>query len=144
MSSSLRALHPLANKLRFLLALSLAIQLPTFADAGTYEVANSTGLPLFPYLSRAAMDQVTKTDTLGRRCSRFAGETSYPLDKVEAWYRTALVRASETDLTNDERYKRYAALTGIKLALGIDYVTVFRVAAGAATSIELFRCSPLP
>ncbi len=103
-------------------------------------VANLTGLPLFPYLSRAAMDPLTRTDTLGRWCSRFAGETAYPLDKVEAWYRTALKRASETDLTNDRRYQRYTNLAGIKLALGIDYVTVFRVAGGAMTSIELFHC----
>jgi hypothetical protein len=112
--------------------------------ASTYQAVNSTGLPLFPYLSRAGMDQLTHTDTMGHWCSRFAGETSYPLEKVEAWYRTAMLRASETDLTNDDRYKPYAALAGIKLALGIDYVTVFRVASGAATSIELYRCSPNP
>jgi hypothetical protein len=110
--------------------------------AQTHEVTNTTGLPLFPYLSRASMDPVTRTDTMGHWCSRFAGETSYPLDKVEAWYRSAMLRASETDLTNDDRYKPYTALVGIKLALGIDYVTVFRAADGAATSIELYRCSP--
>jgi hypothetical protein len=87
------------------------------------------------------MDKLTRTDTLGHRCSRFAAESTYPLDKVEAWYRTAMTRASETDLTNDDRYKGYAALSGIKLAIGIDYVTVFRIANGAVTSIELFRCS---
>jgi hypothetical protein len=112
--------------------------------AQTYPVANSTGLPLFPYLNRGAMDQLTHTDTMGHWCSRFAGETSYPLEKVQAWYRAAMLRASETDLTNDDRYKPYTALAGIKLALGIDYVTVFRVAGGAATSIELYRCSPNP
>jgi hypothetical protein len=105
-------------------------------------IPNYTGLPLFPYLSRAAMDPLTQTDTLGRSCSRFAGQTPYALDKVESWYRIALKRASETDLNDDLRYKTTANLTGIKLALGIDYVTVFRVVGAAATSIELFRCSP--
>ena len=125
---------------RGLALLAAAHLLGAAAHAQNREVANLTGLPLFPYLSRAAMDPLTQTDTLGRWCSRFAGETSYPLEKVEAWYRTALLRASETDLTNDERYKRYASLAGIKLAVGINYVTVFRVAGGAATTIELFHC----
>lgn len=106
------------------------------------EVKNYTGLPAFPSLSRAAMDRVSKTDTLGHWCSRFAAETSFPLDKVEAWYRKALVSASETDLTNDRTYKPYPGLNGIKLALGIDYVTVFRMTGQTNTSIELFRCSP--
>jgi hypothetical protein len=119
---------------------ALRAQTPAESPGGTHVVANLTGLPLFPYLNRAAMDPVARTDTLGRWCSRFAGETTYPLDKVEAWYRTALLRASETDLTNDDRYKSFVALAGIKLAVGINYVTVFRVANGAATSIELFHC----
>jgi hypothetical protein len=84
---------------------------------------------------------LTKTDTLGRWCSRFSAQTSYPLDVVETWYRKALVSASETDLTHDETYKNYPKLSGIKLAVGIDYVTVYRAANQAATSIELFRCS---
>ncbi len=96
---------------------------------------------MFPSLSRAAMDKLTKTDTLGHWCSRFAAETSYPLDAVEEWYRKALARASETNLTNDATYQPYPGLSGIKLALGIDYVTVFRVRGQTSTSIELFRCS---
>ncbi len=105
-------------------------------------VNNYTGLPVFPSLSRAAMDKLTKTDTLGRWCSRFTAETSYPLDAVEDWYRKALATASETNLTNDATYKPYPGLSGIKLAVGIDYVTVFRVSGQTSTSIELFRCSP--
>jgi hypothetical protein len=110
--------------------------------AAAYPVQNLTGLPVFPSLSKAAMDTVSKTDTLGRWCSRFAAETSYPLDKVEAWYRKALVNASETNLADDDKYKPLPGLNGIKLALGIDYVTLFRVAGQAGTSIELFKCSP--
>jgi len=110
--------------------------------ARCYDVSNVTGLPVFPSLSRAAMDTVSKTDKLGRWCSRFAAESPYPLDKVEAWYRKALLNASETNLADDGNYKPYPGLTGIKLALGIDYVTVFRVAGQTGTSIELFKCSP--
>ncbi len=106
------------------------------------DVRNFTGLPVFPALEQAAMDTVSKTDKLGHWCSRFAAATSYPLDKVEEWYRKALIHPSETDLSDDVDYRRYRALTGIKLALGIDYVTVFRIAGQTGTSIELFRCSP--
>jgi hypothetical protein len=106
------------------------------------DVYNLTGLPAYPNLNRAKMDAVAKTDTLGRWCTRFAGETFDRLDVVEAWYRKALVSASETDLNNDENYKNYFKLSGIKLALGIDYVTVYRTANQSTTSIELFRCSP--
>jgi hypothetical protein len=45
-------------------------------------------------------------------------------------------------VNNDERYKNYLKLSGIKLSLGIDSVTVFRAANQSSTSIEMFRCSP--
>jgi hypothetical protein len=122
-------------------AAALTAQLLPLVCAGASAVQNLTGLPVYPNLSAAAMDSVVKTDTLGRWCSRFSAETSYPLDVVETWYRRALASASETDLTHDERYKIYPRLSGIKLALGIDYVTIFKVANQTATSIELFRCS---
>lgn len=87
------------------------------------------------------MDTVTKTDALGHWCMRFAAETFDSLDLVEDWYRKALPGASETDLNHDERYKGYFKLSGIKLGIGIDSVTVFRAADQSHTSIELFRCS---
>jgi hypothetical protein len=105
-------------------------------------VYNLTGLPLYPNLSRAKMDGVARTDTLGHWCNRFAAETFDRLDVVQDWYRKALIKASETDLNNDERYTSLVKLSGIKFALGIDYVTVFRSANQTTTSIELFRCSP--
>jgi hypothetical protein len=105
------------------------------------EVYNLTGLPAYPNLNTAKMDEVSKTDKLGRWCSRFAASTFDPLDAVETWYRKALWGASETDLNNDENYASAAKLAGIKLALGIDYVTVYRRADQPFTSIELFRCS---
>jgi hypothetical protein len=60
---------------------------------------------------------------------------------VEAWYRRALPGANETDLNHDERYRNYLKLKGIKLAQGIDSVTVYTTANQSTTSIELFRCS---
>jgi hypothetical protein len=106
------------------------------------DVYNLTGLPVYPRLSRAKMDNVARTDAVGHRCTRFAAETFDSLEIVEAWYRKALVGASETDLNHDERYKIYQGLLGIKLAVGVDSVTVFKTANQSTTSIELFRCSP--
>ena len=111
------------------------------AIAPAQPVYNLTGLPLYPNLSRAKMDGVARTDALGHWCNRFAAETFDRNDVVQDWYRKALVNASETDLNNDERYKSLVKLSGIKLALGIDYVTVYRTANQTTTSIELFRCS---
>ena len=103
-------------------------------------VNNLTGLPAYPNLNQASMDAVARTDALGHWCIRFVGATSDSVDVVEAWYRKALVNVSETDLTNDERYK-YDKLSGIKMAVGINYVTVYRLAAQPPTTIELFRCT---
>jgi hypothetical protein len=112
------------------------------AIAPAQSVYNLTGLPLYPNLSRAKMDGAAKTDALGHWCSRLAAETFDRLDVVQGWYRKALVNASETDLSHDERYKSLIMLSGIKLALGIDYVTIYRIANQTTTSIELYRCSP--
>ena len=103
-------------------------------------VINLTGMPAYPNLSSAAMDRVLKTETFGRWCARFTAETADSLSSVESWYRKALLRASETDLTKDNQYKIYPNLAGIKLALGIDYVAVYR-ASNQETTIELHRCS---
>jgi hypothetical protein len=100
-----------------------------------------TGLPVYPYLAAADMDTVARTDTLGHWCIRFTAEASGPLQVVEDWYRKALVNPSETNLRNDQRYRDYADLSGVKLAVGIDYVTVFRIGNQSTTSIELFKCS---
>jgi hypothetical protein len=112
------------------------------AIASAQPVYNLTGLPLYPNLSRAKMDGVARTDALGHWCNRLAAETFDRLDVVQDWYRKALVNASETDLNNDERYKSLIKLSGIKLALGIDYITIYRTANQTTTSIELYRCSP--
>jgi hypothetical protein len=120
------------------LALSLLCVSALAAGADVY---NSTGLPLYPNLSRAKMDGVAKTDALGHWCIRLAADTTDRLEVVEAWYRKALVGANETDLNHDERYRNYINLNGIKLAQGIDSVTVYTTANRSSTSIELFRCS---
>jgi len=104
-------------------------------------VYNLTGLPVYPNLRSAKMDNVVKTDAVGHWCARFSAETFDRLEVVEDWYRKALVSASETDLNHDERYRNLVNLVGIKLAVGIDSVTVYRSANHSTTSIELFRCS---
>jgi hypothetical protein len=128
-------------ELRMLTTVLACILMGAASKVSAAGVYNATGLPAYPNLIRAKMDDVARTDALGHWCIRFAADTFDRLDLVQAWYRTALAGASETDLTHDERYRSYAGLSGIKLALGIDSVTVFRTANQSTTSIELFRCS---
>src|ERR1700733_372275 len=127
------------GSIAILLAFSL---LSTAPDALAREVYNLTGLPVYPYLTTADMDDVARTDTMGHWCTRFTAQASAPLEVVEDWYRKALVNASETNLRNDQRYRDYLNLTGIKLAVGVDYVTVFRNGNQPTTSIEQSKCSP--
>jgi hypothetical protein len=120
--------------------LALLTVCPGAALPANSVVDNLTGLPAYPNLTSAAMEKLLKTETFGRWCARFTGATSDPLSIVESWYRKALIRASETDLAKDNEYKIYANLSGIKLALGIDYVAIYR-ASNQQTTIELHRCS---
>lgn len=103
-------------------------------------VANVTGLPAYPNLDKAAMDDVLRTEALGRWCARFTATTADSLSVVEDWYRKTLMRASETDLERDERFQVHPLLSGIKLALGRDYVAVYRLP-NQPTTIELHRCT---
>jgi hypothetical protein len=113
---------------------------PGAALPATSAIDNLTGLPTYPNLSSAEMDKVYKTETFGRWCARFTATTPDSLPSVEAWYRKALIRASESDLAKDERYRLYPNLSGVKLALGIDYVALYRTS-NQQTNIELHRCS---
>jgi hypothetical protein len=138
----IRTMPAARSQFKLIVPLALVMFLAVASLAASEEVQNLTGLPVYPNLSKAMMDPTAKTDAFGRWCTRFSAETSYPIDIVEAWYRKALVGASETDLTHDRTYGNYIQLSGIKLALGVDYITVFKVTNQAPTSIELFKCSP--
>jgi hypothetical protein len=115
---------------------------PYVARPAASVVENLTGLPAYPNLTSATMGKLLKTETFGRWCAKFTAESSDSLAAVETWYRKALLRASETDLANDAAYNYRPRLMGIKLALGIDYVAVYRTA-NDATTIELHRCSSI-
>jgi hypothetical protein len=103
-------------------------------------IDNLTGLPTYPNLTSGAMDKTFRTETFGRWCARFTAATSDSFSLVEAWYRKALIRASESDLAKDDRYNLYPNLSCVKLALGIDYVALYRTS-NQQTNIELHRCS---
>jgi hypothetical protein len=130
--------HPAVATLLLVTQLIAAVP-STRAD----DVRNLTGLPAYPRLSSAVMDGVFRTDTLGHWCMRFWASASDSLGAVEAWYRKSLIGASEIDLIHDKTYKDYAGLAGIKLAMGIDYVVVYKTTSDAPTSIDLYRCSPI-
>jgi hypothetical protein len=107
------------------------------------DTRNLTGLPAYPNLNSAIMDGTFKTDTLGHWCMRFWADSADSLTTVEAWYRKVLIGSSEIDLTHDKSYKNYRGLVGVKIVLGIDYVVVYKTSSQAATTIDLYRCSPL-
>jgi hypothetical protein len=127
-----------------LAAMLMAAQLLLVAPrALCADTRNLTGLPAYPNLNRAIMDGTFKTDTLGHWCMRFWADSADSLSTVEAWYRKVLLGSSEIDLTHDKSYKNYSGLVGVKIVLGIDYVVVYKTSGQAATTIDLYRCSPL-
>jgi hypothetical protein len=128
----------LRARMRVIGVMVLATSWP--AAARPASVLNLTGLPAYPNLTSAAMADRFRTETFGRWCAKFTAETPDSLSAVEIWYRKALIRASETDLNKDEQYNYRPNLNGIKLALGIDYVAVYRTS-NEETTIELHRCS---
>jgi len=111
--------------------------------AGAQQVSNLTGLPSYPNINSAFMDGVVRTDALGRWCAHFSASTGDPLERVESWYRKALLKASETNLEHDSTYAKYVSLNGIKLNLGVDYVAVYKISSQAPTTIDLYRCAPV-
>jgi hypothetical protein len=100
---------------------------------------NTTGLPTYPHIGHAIMDPVPR-DTLGSKCIHYVADSEDPLDRVAAWYRHAMPGATESDVNQNSIYVGFK-LSGIRLTLGADFVTVYRTANGKTTSIELFKCA---
>jgi len=125
-------------------ALFVTLQLLTAAPlAVSQSIQNLTGLPAYPHLRSATMERIPRTDVLGHWCWRLTADSYDSLDKVQDWYRKALVGASESDLAHDESYKAYTELSGIKLSLDLDYADIYKSAPQALTSIILVKCSPV-
>ena len=105
------------------------------------DVHNPTGLPVYPNIDNARLDDRLRTDDLGRWCIRLSARSLDSLATVENWYRHALSTASETDLRNDGDYEKgYVELDGIKLTVNLAFVAVYKASKGAATSIDIVRC----
>ena len=126
-------------------AVVYALSLMTRASlAMPAEVHNPTGLPVYPNLDNARLDDRLRTDDLGRWCIRLSARSLDSLATVEDWYRRALSTASETDLRNDGDYESsYVELDGIKLTMNLAFVAVYKASKGAATSIDIVRCGPV-
>jgi hypothetical protein len=104
-------------------------------------VRNPTGLPVYPNIDNARLDDRLRTDDLGRWCIHLSARSLDSLGTVENWYRHALSTASETDLRNDGDYQgSYVELDGIKLTMNLAFVAVYKASKGAATSIDIVRC----
>lgn len=107
-------------------------------------VHNPTGLPVYPNIDNARLEDRLRTDDLGRWCIHLSARSLDSLATVENWYRHALSTASETDLRNDGDYERtYVRLDGIKLTMDLAFVAVYKASYGAATSIDIVRCGPI-
>ena len=105
------------------------------------DLHNPTGLPVYPNVDNARLDDQLRTDDLGRWCMHLSARSLDSLVTVENWYRHALSTASETDLRNDGDYESsYVELDGIKLTVNLAFVAVYKTSKGAATSIDIVRC----
>ena len=105
---------------------------------------NPTGLPVYPNVDNARLEDRLRTDDLGRWCMHLSARSTDSLETVENWYRNSLSHASETNLRNDGDYDRsYAQLDGIKLTMDLAFVAVYKASKGAATSIDIVRCGPI-
>ena len=127
---------------RALAALISALPLLSGVSAASVEVNNPTGLPVYPNVDVARLDNRLRTDDLGHWCMHLSARSFDSLDAVEAWYRRALTAASETDLRHDADYGLYGNLDGIKLTKNLDFVAVYKISSQAPTSIDITRCSP--
>jgi hypothetical protein len=108
------------------------------------ELSNPTGLPVYPNVSSARLEDRLRTDDLGRWCMHLSARSSDSLATVENWYRRALSTASESDLRNDRDYaSSYVELDGIKLTMNLAFVAVYKTTTGGATSIDIVRCGPI-
>jgi hypothetical protein len=118
-----------------------AWSLMTPASFAVPVVHNPTGLPVYPNIDNARLDDRLRTDDLGRWCIHLSARSLDSLGVVEDWYRHTLSTASETDLRNDGDYERsYVQLDGIKLTMNLAFVAVYKASRGAATSIDIVRC----
>ncbi len=102
---------------------------------------NTTGLPTYPHVTHAIMDPVLR-DTIGRKCIHYVADSEDRLEAVEEWYRHALPNAAVSDVNRNSLYGEVLKLTGIRLTLGNDFITLYRTENGRTTSIELFKCAP--
>jgi hypothetical protein len=107
------------------------------------DVRNPTGLPVYPNIDAARLDDRLRTDDFGRWCIHLSARSLDSLTTVENWYRHALSTASETDLSKDGDYESSLELDGIKLTMNLAFVAVYKASKGAATSIDIVRCGAL-
>jgi hypothetical protein len=140
-----RAAAPLTQLRWGLAAVVYALSLMTRASlAMPADVRNPTGLPVYPNIDNARLDDRLRTDDFGRWCIRLSARSLDSLATVENWYRNALLTASETDLRNDGDYESsYVDIDGIKLTMNLAFVAVYKASKGAATSIDIVRCGAL-
>jgi hypothetical protein len=126
---------------RLLSAASMAIVLTLPAYAGQ---PNTTGLPSYPHDAGGTMDAVFRSIPTGQSCTHYSTNTPDALAVVEAWYKKQLPSAKILDVNDGAIYGRFFKLDGIRLLVGNDFLTVYRMASQKDTSIEMFKCKNAP
>jgi len=112
------------------LALAAAAALmatPTVATAQANQ-KNLTGLPLYPKLFTGT--QYPASQTSSGRYLIYTAQSTDPLETVEAWYRHALPKATESKDDNNLTH-------GIVLTNGKDKVLVYRLGNSKRAVVEL-------
>lgn len=116
---------------RVLLLLVIAIcglmAAPRAASAQSNQ-ENKTGLPMYPTLFNGTQYPVSQTKE--GRFLIYTAQTRDPLDAVEAWYRHALPKATESKDDNNLTH-------GIVLRSGKDKVLVYRLGNSKGAVVEL-------
>jgi len=105
---------------------------------------NSTGLPTYPRDDGGLMDATYRSLPTGQHCMHYQSKTPDALADVEAWYREQMPNAKTDDVNKDSLYGSYFKLDGIKLLLGNDIVSIFRMENQKTMSIEIFKCQNAP
>jgi hypothetical protein len=127
------------NQLVSAAALAIVFALPAYAGQ-----PNTTGLPSYPHDAGGTMDAVFRSTPTGQSCTHYSTNTPDALAVVEAWYKKQLPGAKVLDVNDGALYGSYFKLDGIRLLVGNDFLTVYRMTNQKDTSIEMFKCKNAP
>jgi len=105
---------------------------------------NSTELPTYPHDDGGLMHATYRSLSTGQHCMHYQSKTPDAVADVEAWHREQMPKGKTDDVNKGSLYGSHFKLDGIKLLLGNDIVSMFRMENQKTTSIEIFKCKNAP